>query len=75
MPTEKLSMRKIRELFRLHYEHGCSNREIAISLGISPSTVSTYLNRAKLSGLTWPFPADWDDEHLYTTLFPPSTLR
>lgn len=72
MPTEKLSMRKIRELFRLHYEHERSNRDIAISLGISPSTVSMYLNRAKLSGLTWPFPADWNDDHLYAKLFPPA---
>lgn len=72
MPTEKLSMRKIRELFRLHYECGCTNRAIGLSLGVSASTVSIYINRGKLSGLQWPLPDDLDDSQLYSKLFPPA---
>jgi DNA-binding transcriptional regulator LsrR (DeoR family) len=43
MPTEKVSMRKIIEVLRLHYEQGCNHREIARSVGISSSTVSACL--------------------------------
>ena len=51
MPTEKLSMRKIREVLKLRYENGFNNRAIANCVGISPSTVSGYLSRAKMFGL------------------------
>jgi transposase len=72
MPTEKLSMRKIMEVLRLHYEQGCSNRDIARSVGISPSTVSTYLARAKIAGVSWPISSEYDEESLYARLFPPA---
>ncbi len=35
MPTERLSMRRIRDLLRLKHENGLSTRLIASSLGIS----------------------------------------
>jgi len=34
MPAERVSMRKIRELLRLKFEHQFSNRKIALSCGI-----------------------------------------
>lgn len=39
MSREKLSMKKLKEVYRLKFELGHSNREIAQSLAISPSTV------------------------------------
>ena len=39
MPQKTLSMRKIRELMRLEYELGRSDREIAASLGVANKTV------------------------------------
>lgn len=72
MPTEKVSMRKIMEVLRLHYEQGCSNRDIALSVGISPSTVSTYLTRAKIAGISWPMSSEYDEDSLYSCLFPPA---
>jgi len=45
MPTERLSMRRIRELLRLKFELGLSSRSIAASLGISKGAVSGYLQR------------------------------
>jgi len=71
MPTEKLSMRKIREILRLRYEHGCNHRDIGRSVGVSPSTVGSYLRHAKMAGLKWPLPHDLDEERLYARLFPP----
>ena len=43
MPTERLSMRRIRDLLRLKFENGLSSRLIAASLGISKGAVSGYL--------------------------------
>lgn len=72
MPMEKLSMRKIREVLRLYYEQECKNREIARSVGISASTVSAYVTRAKMAGIKWPIPEEWDEDILYASLFPPA---
>ena len=38
MVNNRLSMRKITEVLRLHFEHGRSKREIARIIGVSPST-------------------------------------
>jgi transposase len=72
MPTERLSMRQIRELLRLRYSVGMSQREVARSLGLAQGTVSKYVNRARRAGLTWPLPADLDDDlRLENRLYPP----
>jgi transposase len=78
MPTESISMRKLKETLRLKYERKLSNRKIGTSLSISPGTVSTYINRAKLMGIeSWPLPADWDDiklsQHFLQTKITPRT--
>ena len=43
MPAERLSMRKIHEMLRLKFGHGLSNRDIALSVAVSRSTVADYL--------------------------------
>jgi transposase len=66
-------MRKIHEVLRLHFVHGRSKREIARIINASPSTVSDYLARATLAGLSFPLPAELEDEAaLARLLFPPS---
>ena len=52
MANRRISMRKIRELLRLHEECGLSNRQIARTLNISRPAVGEYLVNFKLSGLT-----------------------
>lgn len=47
-------MRQIRELLRLHYEDGLSQRLIARAQGVVRSTVERVLKRFAESGLTWP---------------------
>ena len=65
MPTESISMRKLKEILRLKYQAELSHRKIGVSLSISPGTVSTYINRAKLMGIeSWPLPTHWDDVKL-----------
>ena len=67
MPAVRLSMRKTREVLRLKYNRGLSNREIAHACSIARSTVGDYLERARKAGLTWP--VDLDDEELDRLLF------
>ena len=47
MPAERLSMRHLRELLRLHHSAGLSQYVIAHSLGLAQGTVSKYLWRAR----------------------------
>jgi transposase len=71
MAKRRISMRKIREVLRLKWQHELSNRKIAHSCSISHSTVRDYLHRARQAGLSWPLPADFDDGALEKLLFPP----
>jgi transposase len=64
-------MRKIREVLRLRYAHHQTTRAIGVSCSIGRSTVSEYLQRAEAAGLSWPLPADLDDEALESLLYPP----
>jgi transposase len=64
-------MRKIKEVLRLKWERGLSNRQVAAACGISRPTVSEYMRRMSEAGLSWPLPADLDEAHLEQLLFPP----
>ncbi len=68
---EKLSMRKIREILRLKFELALSDRQISISTSVSRPTISDYLRRFTVSGLTWPLPNDVSDSDIDKRLFPP----
>lgn len=68
MPRERLSMRKVREVLRLHHG-GLTIREIARSLKLGRSTVSDYLRRAGVAGVSWS--ADLDPAALERLLFVP----
>jgi hypothetical protein len=68
MPAEKLSMRKIREILRLHFEKGLPHRAIGRSVSVSPATVGDCLGRARVAGLAWPLPEDLDDGQLEANL-------
>jgi transposase len=63
-------MRKIKDVLRLFYEVKLSQRAIARSLGIGLGTVSTYLQRARKAGISWPLPAELHERDLGRLLFP-----
>ncbi len=71
MPGERVSMRKIREVLRLRFAQGLSQRAIGRSLGLSTGAVNGYLNRARLAGLSWPLADGLDDVRLEALLYPP----
>lgn len=66
--------RKIREVLRLTFENKLAQRAVATSCNISSSTVSSYLDRFKVSGLTWPLPETLDDDALNKCMFRPEPL-
>ena len=75
MSNTRLSMRKIREVLRLHWEAHLSARKIGESCSISQTTATLYLNRAEAAGLSWPLPPELDDGALERLLFPTQPSR
>ena len=62
-------MRKIREVLRLRWECGLSERTVAASCSLARSTVAKYVRRAGEVGLSWPLPAELTDAALEQLLF------
>jgi hypothetical protein len=73
MLTQRLPMRKLREILRLKHEAGRPHREIAIACGVGVGTVSEYVQRAADAGLSWPLPDELGDAALEGKLFPVSS--
>lgn len=69
MTAERLSMRKLREVLRLH-ALGHSKRAIGRSLKISHNTAALYLRRAAEAGVSWPSSEELDDQALEAVLIP-----
>jgi transposase len=70
VPGKRVSMRKTREVLRLHFDLKLGQRQIARSANISQSTVHDYLERFTAAGLSWPLPAEMSEAQLETALFP-----
>jgi hypothetical protein len=70
VPRERVSMRKLRELLRLHFDLKLSQHQIARSINIGQSTVSDYLARFTRAGLSWPLPVELTEMELQSALFP-----
>jgi transposase len=63
-------MHKVREVLRLKYACGLSNRGIAGAVGVDRDTVGMYLKRAERAGLGWPLPEGLADDEIERRLFP-----
>jgi transposase len=74
MAKPRLSMRKIKEVLRLSYQLGLSDRQVAQSANVSRSTVKEYRVRADRAGMTWPVAENLTEEQLTERLFPPKPL-
>jgi transposase len=68
---ERLSMRKIKEVLRLKFELNMSERQISKSTQTSKGTISNYLKRFIVSGLSWPLPPTLSEADIEARLFPP----
>jgi transposase len=70
MATERLSMRRTREILRLKWDLGRSHREVARSLAVSCGTVAGTMRRAREAGLDWTAVEALTDEELAGRLYP-----
>lgn len=70
MPAQGISMHKIRDLLRLHFDSQLSQHQIAASLKISSGVVNKYISLAKAASLSWPLASELDDKALRTLLKP-----
>jgi hypothetical protein len=60
MPAQRVSMRPVREVFRLTWACGLRDRQMAPSLRVRRPPVAAYVRRAPAAGLAWPLPAPRD---------------
>ena len=70
MPAQGVSMHKLRELLRLHFDSKLSQHQIAASLNISSGVVNKYVSLAKAASLAWPLDPGLDDKELRLLLRP-----
>lgn len=71
MSAIPISMRKLKDVLRLKYESGLSQRQISVALGLSLGVVNKYLSAAQAAGITWPLPDGLSETQLRRKLFPP----
>jgi transposase len=69
MPTERIAMRRVREMLRLTRDAGMSVSEVARRTGVARSTLREMISRFDGAGLTWPLPLDLPDSELETRLY------
>ena len=69
MPTERIAMRRVREILRLRLGAGLSLHETARRTGVARSTLREMMARFERSGLVWPLPLDLADAELENRLY------
>ena len=74
MPARRVKVRKIREILRLSWECGLSQRQVAGCCGAGKTTVVDCLARARRTGLDWRTAAVLSDEQLEGRLYPPAEV-
>ena len=76
MPGQRITMRKIREILRLHLESGLSIRQISASTKTSSGAIQKLLKQARQLELAWPLPSTIDDAQLAALFYPKAhTIR
>jgi len=74
MAQRILTVRKIKEIIRMKWVLGLSDRRVAASLNIAHSTVGEYLKRAESTGLDWEQVQILEETELKARLFPSKQL-
>jgi transposase len=69
MATERLSMRKTKEILRQKWALRRTHREVALSVGVSTGAVSGAVRRAEAAGLDWAAAEGLSEEALEQRLY------
>lgn len=75
MPTNRITMRRIRETLRLHLQADLSYNEIGRALKISKSVAGKYVSLARAAGIDWAVAQALTDEELEARLYRPALSR
>jgi len=75
MPTNRVTMRQIRETLRLHLQAGLSYSEVARALKVSKSVVGKYILLARVAGVDCALAHALTDEDLQARLYRPAVPR
>jgi transposase len=70
MPAKEVSMHKIKDILRLHFEAQLSQHQIAASLQLSSGVVNKYLALFRAANISWPLPKEMDETKLRSLLRP-----
>ena len=70
MPTQGISMHKITEILRLHFDAKLSQHQIAASLQLSSGVINKYLALFRAANLGWPLPSECNEVALRALLRP-----
>ncbi len=74
MPTERVSMSKIREVLRLRWQLKLTVREVARGVGVSVGVAQKIASRATGAGLTWEMVEQLEDVVLEERLYGRATV-
>ena len=69
MPTNRITMRQIRESLRLHLQAGLSYNEVGRCLKISKSVVGKYMSLARVAEIDWTLAQTLSDEGMQARLY------
>ena len=75
MAKKRMKMKKVREIFRLHFDCKLSNQQIADAIRKSKGSVFNCLSRFREAGLEWPLPEQMSDSRLEERLYSESSLN
>jgi hypothetical protein len=75
MPARRVNMRKIREVLRLLWDCGLSQRQVSACCAVGKTTVSDCASRARRSSLSWAQVQELSDEALESRLYPAGAQR
>ena len=75
MPTNRVTMRRIRETLRLHLQAGLSLAEVGRALKISKTSAGKYASLARAAGIDWERAQTLTDEELEARLYRPALPR
>ena len=75
MPTNRITMRRIRETLRLHLQAGLSYNEVGRALKISKSVVGKYVSLARVASVDWAVAQALTDDELEARLYRPPLPR